>query len=109
MPVTDLSTSCCNQGKRRDIADAMALYVRSEAYDKRQEWWDTDSWPREFPAFPNIPQQQDGSSCGLYAVVLADCMGVGLPLQHCQFSDADAVGVRAQMLAGIAAGTCIDV
>ncbi|KAF6252631.1 hypothetical protein COO60DRAFT_1274199, partial [Scenedesmus sp. NREL 46B-D3] len=32
-------------GRRADIADTMAAWVRAEAFDKLQQWWDTTSWP----------------------------------------------------------------
>lgn len=80
----------------------MATYVREEAWHKRQELWDTSSWPRLYPT--NIPRQKDGYSCALYAVVLADCLGVGLPLEHCRMAPADVNAVRARMLADICTG-----
>jgi hypothetical protein len=38
----------CLQGQRADIADAMAAWVRAEAFDKQRQWWDTNSWPRVY-------------------------------------------------------------
>jgi hypothetical protein len=79
----------CNnvlQGRRADIADAMATWVHQEACDKRHEWWETSSWPCVYPSC--IPQQEDGSSCGLYALVL---LAGSWPA-------ADAVHVRARLL-----------
>jgi len=92
---------CTNvlQGRRADIADAMATWVHQEACDKRHEWWETSSWPCVYPSC--IPQQEDGSSCGLYALVLAECLGAGLPLEHCLMRDSDAVHVRARLLNNI--------
>lgn len=90
------------QTKRLDIADAMAAWVRDEAQDKRQELWDTDSWPRVcLVPGQEIPRQEDGSSCGLYTIVLADCIGAGVPLQHCSMSDSCAIAVRARLLADL--------
>lgn len=86
------------QGRRMDIADAMAAYVKAEAFDKLQERWDTDSWPR---IFPTVPRQHDGCSCGLYATAFADCLGLGVPLQHCGLSNASVTAARATMLARI--------
>lgn len=84
-----------------DIADAMAAYVKAEAYDNRQEWWDTDSWPR---LYPKVPLQQDSFSCGLYGVAFADCLGVGVPLQHCGLC-ADSVNIaRAKIMADMCSG-----
>lgn len=95
----------CLQGRRADIADAMAAWVRAEAFDKRQQWWDTNSWPRVYlQPGRDIPQQLDGHSCGLYAAVLADCLGAGVPLQHCSMTDAEAEAVRARMLGNICKG-----
>jgi Ulp1 family protease len=98
----------CLQGRRRDVADAMADWVRSEAYDKQQQWWDTNSWPRVYlQPGRDIPWQRDGHSCGLYAAVLADCIGAGVPLQHCRMADADAVAVRARLLDNICTGAIL--
>lgn len=82
----------------------MAAYVKAEAYDKKQQWWDTDSWPRVFPA---VPRQQDGYSCGLYAAVFADCLGAGVPLQHCQLSPETVDYVRANLLSAICTGRVV--
>eukprot|EP00882_Tetradesmus_deserticola_P012080 GHRQ01012796.1.p1 GENE.GHRQ01012796.1~~GHRQ01012796.1.p1 ORF type:complete len:323 (+),score=78.69 GHRQ01012796.1:384-1352(+) len=92
-------------GRRTDVADAMAAWVRAEAFDKRQQWWDTDSWPRvHLRPGKDIPRQADGHSCALYAAVLADCLGAGVPLQHCRMAAADATAVRARMLDNICTG-----
>jgi len=87
------------QERRADIADAMATWVRQEAYDKRQEVWETSSWPRIYASC--IPQQADGTSCGLYLLVLAECLGAGLPLEHCLMTDSDETHVRARLLHNI--------
>ncbi|WIA40653.1 hypothetical protein OEZ86_013989 [Tetradesmus obliquus] len=90
---------------RADIADAMAAWVQAEAHDKLGQWWDTSSWPRVYlQPGRDIPRQTDGHSCGLYAVVLADCIGAGVPLQHCRMAGADAVAVRARLLDNLCEG-----
>jgi len=86
----------CMQGRRPDIADAMAIWVQQEACDKRQQWWDTSTWPRLYPRC--IPHQTDSSSCGLYALVLAECLAAGFALEHCTMADTNADCVRARLL-----------
>lgn len=87
-------------GRGRDIADAIAAWVMLEASDKRREEWDTSAWPRRvLTPGVDIPVQGDDHSCGVYAVVLAECLGAGVPLQRAvAMCDADAVAVRARLL-----------
>lgn len=83
----------------------MARWVEQEAADKWGQQWDTSNWPRVAgqPGV-NMPRQVDGSSCGLYAVSLAACLGAGVPLSHCHMTDADATAVRAALLSSVCKG-----
>lgn len=83
----------------------MAAWVRAEAFDKLQQWWDTSNWPRVYlQPGRDIPRQTDSHSCGLYAAVLADCLGAGVPLEHCTMAATDVVAARARLLENICTG-----
>jgi len=56
--------------------------VRSRLVGNAVAEWDIDSWAVR--ADPSWPRQTDGGSCGVFALVAADCFSVGAPLLFCQ-------------------------
>jgi Ulp1 family protease len=74
----------------------MAAYIRQEALHRKGEILPTEAWPVLYPT--DIPAQTDDHSCGVYAMVFAECLAAGYPLQHCGISNATAVPARARLL-----------
>lgn len=84
------------QGRDAGAAAALAAYVSEEALHRKNEILSTASWPVLYPA--DIPMQTDDHSCGVYAMVFAECLAAGYPLQQCGISSATAVHARARLL-----------
>lgn len=89
------------QGHRPALLDALAVYVQQEAKSRLPECpaahWDTSMWQRVCPK--NIPQQDDGYSCGVFAAVFAHCCCVGVPLVECGLNNSNVdKAARAQLL-----------
>lgn len=87
---------CCLQGRDAGAAAALAAYVSEEALHRKNKILSTASWPVLYPA--DIPMQTDDHSCGVYAMVFAECLAAGYPLQQCGISSATAVHARARLL-----------
>jgi Ulp1 family protease len=76
----------------------MAAYVRMEALEKRGISLPTHTWQQQYPVpGVGIPRQTDGHNCGVYAIVFAQCLTAGFPLQSCGISEATAVAARAHI------------
>lgn len=76
----------------------MAAYVRMEALEKRGISLPTHTWQQLYPVpGVGIPRQTDGHNCGVYAIVFAQCLTAGFPLQACGISEASGVAARAHI------------
>jgi hypothetical protein len=45
----------------------------------------------------NIPHQEDGVNCGVFALVFADCLSAGFPLEACLMTNDNLTAARAHL------------
>lgn len=82
----------------------MAAYVRLES----KQQLSTETWRRLYlqPGV-DIPAQTDSCSCGVYALVFAQCLAAGFPLASCGISAVTAQAGRAHMVHNIMQVGCV--
>ena len=71
---TMMSSLCLHQGRERPVVEALARWVADEFRDKRNCEVDTSSWPRCYET--DIPQQLNGSDCGVFALQVGGRCGL---------------------------------
>lgn len=69
-------------GRRPDILEHLAHWLEDESRDKRGVEIDCSKWRRVFPK--DIPRQANGFDCGLFVLMYADRLGMGLPFEFHQ-------------------------
>jgi len=62
--------------------DVLARYITDEAKDKTGKDLDVSSWEMEL--VEDLPQQENGSDCGMFMIKYADFHSRGLPLSFFQ-------------------------
>eukprot|EP00200_Dunaliella_tertiolecta_P009027 CAMPEP_0202371118 /NCGR_PEP_ID=MMETSP1127-20130417/2592_1 /ASSEMBLY_ACC=CAM_ASM_000462 /TAXON_ID=3047 /ORGANISM="Dunaliella tertiolecta, Strain CCMP1320" /LENGTH=710 /DNA_ID=CAMNT_0048967269 /DNA_START=106 /DNA_END=2238 /DNA_ORIENTATION=- len=68
------------RGSHNGVLDHLAQWIVDEAKDKLgeqglQQWGDALSWPKLEPQ--DVPVQNNGSDCGVFAIKFAECAGTG--------------------------------
>lgn len=68
------------------IISTLRRWLKDEAQDKlggaSAGLWDVENWPSASSA--HLPLQTDSSSCGVFVLVAADCLALGLPATFTQ-------------------------
>ena len=80
-------------GKDQAVLENLARWVKDEWKDKAKVDLDTSKWPRKFPK--DIPTQENGYDCGVFAVKFAECAGLDCEMD---FSQQDMPLFRKQMV-----------
>ena len=122
------ATACVDLGRRRiDYYDSMAgnpgahlralqRWLRDEARDKLPSLQPRDNpqglTPEDFGDWPvrcldasAVPQQGNGSDCGVFALRFAEALGRGLRAPDLDFSQRDVEGLRLVIAADLVMGT----
>lgn len=88
------------QSYRPDLMQAMVAYLKAQWISHKGEQPDLSGWRLHQRAVPDvdIPAQTDSHSCGVYAVVFAQCLAAGYPLASCGVSAATAIAARAHIV-----------
>ncbi|PNH04266.1 Sentrin-specific protease 1 [Tetrabaena socialis] len=73
-------------GEDAVLARHLLRWVEDESADKLKQRWDTSKWAIEFPK--NIPRQRNGCDCGVFAIMFADRLGLGVPFDFDQVVEA---------------------
>ena len=84
-------------GKDTQVLENLAKWIKDEMKDKAGKDIDTSSWERRYPR--NIPGQENGYDCGVFAAKFAECSGLGADLD---FSQTDMPLFRKQMVVQLA-------
>mmetsp|Transcript_8210 Transcript_8210/g.13317 ORF Transcript_8210/g.13317 Transcript_8210/m.13317 type:complete len:180 (-) Transcript_8210:516-1055(-) len=90
-------------GRRPEILAALRRYVIDEAKDKLGKTMSVDEWEDYSPR--SIPQQEDGSSCGVFSCKFADYASTDSPFS---FSQRNIANFRMQMAFEILEQRCLD-
>jgi sentrin-specific protease 1 len=69
-------------GDDAHVLDVLARYITDEAKDKTGKDLDVSSWEMEL--VEDLPQQENGSDCGMFMIKYADFHSRGLPLSFFQ-------------------------
>lgn len=69
-------------GDDAHVLDVLARYITDEAKDKTGNDLDVSSWEMEL--VEDLPQQENGSDCGMFMIKYADFHSRGLPLSFFQ-------------------------
>ena len=80
-------------GRRPDILEHLAHWLMDESRDKRGVEIDVSQWRRVYPS--NIPTQTNGFDCGLFSLMYADRLSMGLPFE---FNQRDMEDIRVKVL-----------
>ncbi|CAL8468186.1 g7725 [Coccomyxa elongata] len=86
-------------GREDKILRALRSYIADEYRDKRDAEVDTSEWPIRYPA--DVPLQQNGCDCGVFALQFAEHLSRGVDLS---FSQLDMPYFRTKIAADIMAG-----
>lgn len=70
------------RGSDAHVLDVLAKYITDEAKDKTGQDLDVSSW--ETQLVEDLPQQENGSDCGMFMIKYADFHSRGLPLSFFQ-------------------------
>ncbi|XP_016998257.3 interaptin isoform X2 [Drosophila takahashii] len=81
------------------VLNALEAYLREESLDKRKQPFDTSVFKIE--SAPNVPQQQNGSDCGVFSCMFAEYISRDVPITFCQ---TEMEYFRRKMVLEIAAG-----
>ncbi|QDZ18472.1 ubiquitin-like specific protease [Chloropicon primus] len=84
-------------GKDTQVLENLAKWIKDEMKDKAGKDIDTSSWERRYPR--NIPGQDNGYDCGVFAAKFAECSGLDADLD---FSQTDMPLFRKQMVVQLA-------
>lgn len=83
----------------QDVLDALESYLRQESLDKRKQPFDTSGFKIE--SVPNVPQQTNGSDCGVFSCMFAEYITRDAPIT---FSQEHMEYFRKKMVLEIAGG-----
>ncbi|EIE20629.1 cysteine proteinase [Coccomyxa subellipsoidea C-169] len=86
-------------GREDKILRALRSYIADEYRDKRNAEVDTSEWPIRYPR--DVPLQQNGCDCGVFALQFAEHLSRGAPMD---FSQLDMPFFRAKIAADIMTG-----
>ncbi|XP_016954570.3 uncharacterized protein LOC108027574 isoform X2 [Drosophila biarmipes] len=81
------------------VLNALEAYLREESLDKRKQPFDTSGFVIE--NVPNVPQQLNGSDCGVFSCMFAEYISRDVPIT---FSQAEMEYFRRKMVLEIVAG-----
>lgn len=86
-------------GRNMPCCDALLQYLVDEMKDKKKEVFDTSEWKKE--CVKDIPQQMNGSDCGMFSCTFAEFISRNAPIT---FNQADMPYLRRKMVLEIIQG-----
>lgn len=86
-------------GADSEVLELLSRFIEDEAREKSGQELDTSEWKRLFAR--NIPHQQNGSDCGVFAITYGDYCSKDAPFQ---FSQADMPFFRRRIVADVMRG-----
>ena len=72
-------TGGIDEGFAELVLANLERWVQDESLDKRKEQLCTDGWTRHVPS--NVPQQENGFDCGMFAFKFAQCVSLDLKVE----------------------------
>lgn len=89
------------QGDRRIFSQALVDFISTQAAEQSAgdpvlaAMSDNRKWQQTHVR--NIPHQEDGVNCGVFALVFADCLSAGFPLEACLLTADNLTAARAHL------------
>ncbi|XP_006888288.1 PREDICTED: sentrin-specific protease 1 [Elephantulus edwardii] len=71
-------------GINNEACKILLQYLKQESFDKKREVFDTNGWQLFSKKSQEIPQQMNGSDCGMFACKYADCITKDRPINFTQ-------------------------
>ncbi|XP_045143254.1 sentrin-specific protease 1 [Echinops telfairi] len=71
-------------GINNEACKILLQYLKQESVDKKREVFDTNGWQLFSKKSQEIPQQMNGSDCGMFACKYADCITKDRPINFTQ-------------------------
>ncbi|KAM6216317.1 sentrin-specific protease 1 [Rhynchocyon petersi] len=71
-------------GINNEACKILLQYLKQESFDKKREVFDTSGWQLFSKKSQEIPQQMNGSDCGMFACKYADCITKDRPINFTQ-------------------------
>uniref|UniRef100_A0A4X1TH53 SUMO specific peptidase 1 n=1 Tax=Sus scrofa TaxID=9823 RepID=A0A4X1TH53_PIG len=75
-------------GINNEACRILLQYLKQESIDKKRKEFDTNGWQLFSKKSQEIPQQMNGSDCGMFACKYADCITKDRPINFTQVSRA---------------------
>ena len=89
-------------GPNPECMRAMRDYVNSEHLDKKKKPFDWSAWGEDVVNPPELPRQENGSDCGVFAALFAESLSRD---EFPSFSQADMLNLRRLMTVELVRGT----
>ncbi|XP_042306172.1 sentrin-specific protease 1 [Sceloporus undulatus] len=71
-------------GSNSEACRILLQYLKQESLDKKRKEFDTNGWMLLSKRSQEIPQQMNGSDCGMFACKYADCISKDKPINFTQ-------------------------
>ncbi|XP_071437917.1 sentrin-specific protease 1 [Pithys albifrons albifrons] len=71
-------------GMNSEACRVLLQYLKQESLDKKRREFDTNGWALLSKKSQEIPQQMNGSDCGMFACKYADCIAKDKPINFTQ-------------------------
>ncbi|XP_006729344.1 sentrin-specific protease 1-like [Leptonychotes weddellii] len=71
-------------GINNEACRILLQYLKQESIDKKRKEFDTSGWQLFSKKSQEIPQQMNGSDCGMFACKYADCITKDRPINFTQ-------------------------
>ncbi|XP_061470700.1 sentrin-specific protease 1 [Rhineura floridana] len=71
-------------GTNSEACKILLQYLKQESLDKKRKEFDTNGWMQLNKRSQEIPQQMNGSDCGMFACKYADCIAKDKPINFTQ-------------------------
>ncbi|XP_028565628.2 sentrin-specific protease 1 isoform X1 [Podarcis muralis] len=71
-------------GTNTEACKILLQYLKQESLDKKRKEFDTNGWVQQSKRSQEIPQQMNGSDCGMFACKYADCITKDKPINFTQ-------------------------
>ncbi|KAM5287995.1 sentrin-specific protease 1 [Ctenodactylus gundi] len=71
-------------GTNNEACKLLLQYLKQESIDKKRKEFDTNGWQLLNKRSQEIPQQMNGSDCGMFACKYADCIAKDRPINFTQ-------------------------
>uniref|UniRef100_A0A8C3JIE8 SUMO specific peptidase 1 n=1 Tax=Calidris pygmaea TaxID=425635 RepID=A0A8C3JIE8_9CHAR len=87
-------------GINSEACRILLQYLKQESLDKKRKEFDTNGWSLLSKKSQEIPQQMNGSDCGMFACKYADCITKDKPINFTQVKPTPASGTDTATFGG---------